>query len=123
VRAPRRFPAARATVLAAGLLAALSTACAGGGEHPVPVPVPETAPDVTLRHLVDVARRNKAAELAVATERLAGRPGPSGAPALPAPPRTPGAAPAGGPRLWSLVAAGDRWRAEVLLGGRLHAVD
>jgi hypothetical protein len=107
------------------LLAAGSTACAGGEERPAPAPGSglETAQDMTLRHLVDVAQRNKAAELAAATARLAGGPGPSSDPPVAVPARTPGRAPVDGPRLWSLVAAGDRWRAEVLMAGRLHAVD
>ncbi|WP_431286868.1 hypothetical protein [Roseateles chitinivorans] len=76
---------------------------------------------MTLRTLVDIARRNKAAELGEATARLAGTPLPPGASAgrLPARDRSAGAP----PRLWSLTAAGGRWRAEVLLDGRVHAVD
>jgi hypothetical protein len=93
----------------------LSTAHAGADERVAP----EAASSLSLRHLVDVARRNKAAELAAATARLAGEPRASGEPAAPAR----GIAPAGMPRLWSLMAVGDRWRAEVLLEGRLHAVD
>ena len=76
---------------------------------------------MTLRQLVDVARLNKAAELAAATTRLAGAPLPGASPAA-APPLA-SDAPDGLPRLWSLMAAGDRWRAEVVLDGRVHAID
>ncbi|OWQ45412.1 hypothetical protein CDL60_19330 [Roseateles noduli] len=76
---------------------------------------------MTLRELVDISRRNKAAELAAATARLAGSPHPPGAPAGRPPAR--GGASGGLPRLWSLTAAGGHWRAEVLLDGRLHVVD
>ncbi|ANH67203.1 hypothetical protein [Mitsuaria sp. 7] len=119
VRAPRLAPPGRTTALGLGLLAALSTAWAGDD----PRPASETPPGVTLRHLVEVARRNKAAELAAATARLAGTAHWSADPIVAAPARAQREKPDGGPRLWSLVAAGDRWRAEVLWSGRLHVVD
>lgn len=128
---PRHCRRVRATALGSCLQAALSvtlsmtfstalsTAHAGGDGSRAP----EATPGVSLRHLVDVARHNKAAELAAATARLAGTPRPPGDPAVPAPSTARGAALAELPRLWSLMAAGGRWRAEVLLRGRLHAVD
>ncbi len=128
---PRHCRRVRATALGSCLQAALSaalsmifsttlsTAHAGDDE----IRAPETAPGVSLRHLVDVARHNKAAELAAATARLAGSMRPPGDPAVPATATTRGVALAEVPRLWSLMSAGNRWRAEVLLRGRVHAVD
>ncbi|MFX1678666.1 hypothetical protein PV762_05495 [Mitsuaria sp. CC2] len=120
-RAPRPVPAGRLAWLGPWLLAGLSTTPVGG----VAAPAFDAAPSATLRQLVDIARRNKAAELAATAARLAGTSAPAGVP------MTIRAATDGGthqgsrrlPQLWSLMAAGGRWRAEVLLDGRLHAVD
>lgn len=99
------------------LLANLSVAQAGNDEGAAI----GTTPTVTLRQLVDAARLNKAAELAIATTRLAGMPRPPAD--ATAPTALAGDASNGLPRLWSLTASGDRWRAEVLLEGRVHAID
>ena len=114
---PGRPRDSRLAWLGPWLLANLSVAQAGNAEGAVT----GTTPAVTLRQLVDAARLNKAAELAIATTRLAGLPRAS-ADAM-APTAFAGDASDGLPRLWSLTAAGDRWRAEVLLEGRVHAVD
>lgn len=124
MRMARVHDARRAPRAVALLLAALATV-------PVPArpaPMPDGDASLTLRHLVDAARRQKASELALSASRLARASGMDAEPDLPSAER--GRGPAGGPRdrdetprLWALSVVDGRWRAELVIAGRVRRID
>ncbi|OWQ92139.1 hypothetical protein CDN99_07250 [Roseateles aquatilis] len=110
-----------------------ATATAASGASTLPEAAAATTRDPTLRELIDVARRNKSAELHAAATRLAEAqrtadtpvPAPSGAASSMLAPATHTTGPTaldGPPKLWSLTAVGVRWHAEILYGGRIRSI-
>lgn len=80
---------------------------------------------LSLRQLVDAARRAKAAELAQAAARLMPEPaaGERGAAIAGLSAGAGLDAPRDAPRLWMLQSVADRWRAEIVHEGRVRVID